>query len=183
MRREHREPGRGPARFCEAQGRRRLGDYNGVRGPRQRENHGNGRHSGACSRTPPQRSSMPCCSGRSTVSRVSALTKRWAHLQRLSASGVDWWSYGEEYFRSIGPFRDAVLGVLACFARQERIRISERVHAGLRRARREGRQLGRPRIGARRQDRTLTQPRRQHPYDRQRTGAERQRGRTSVRSA
>jgi DNA invertase Pin-like site-specific DNA recombinase len=68
------------------------------------------------------------------------------HLQRLSASGVDWWSYREEYLRSIGPFRDAVLGVLACVARQERIRISERVHAGLRRARREGRQLGRPRV-------------------------------------
>ena len=39
-----------------------------------------------------------------------------------------------------------MLGVLACVARQERIRISERVHAGQRRARREGRQLGRPRV-------------------------------------
>jgi DNA invertase Pin-like site-specific DNA recombinase len=67
------------------------------------------------------------------------------HLQRLSASGVDWWSYREEYLRSIGPFRDAVLGILACVARQERVRISERVHASLRRARREGRQLG-PRV-------------------------------------
>ena len=68
------------------------------------------------------------------------------HLQRLSSYGVDWWSYREEYLRSVGPFRDAVLGILACIARQERIRLSERVHAGLRRARREGKQLGRPRV-------------------------------------
>jgi DNA invertase Pin-like site-specific DNA recombinase len=68
------------------------------------------------------------------------------HLQRLNSYGVDWWSFREEYLRSVGVFKEAVLAILAAVAKQERIRISERVHAGLRRARKEGRQLGRPRV-------------------------------------
>jgi DNA invertase Pin-like site-specific DNA recombinase len=67
-------------------------------------------------------------------------------LQRLNTYGVEWWSFREEYLRSIGVFKEAVLAILAAVAKQERIRISERVHAGLRRARKEGRQLGRPRV-------------------------------------
>jgi DNA invertase Pin-like site-specific DNA recombinase len=35
------------------------------------------------------------------------------HLQRLTGNGIDWWSFKEEYLRSIGPFRDAVLSILA----------------------------------------------------------------------
>jgi DNA invertase Pin-like site-specific DNA recombinase len=66
------------------------------------------------------------------------------HLQRLTGNGVDWWSFKEEYLRSIGPFRDAVLSILATIAKQERIRLSERVKAGLDRARAQGKQLGRP---------------------------------------
>lgn len=31
------------------------------------------------------------------------------HLQRLTTHGVDWFSYREEFLRSTGPFRDAVL--------------------------------------------------------------------------
>ena len=68
------------------------------------------------------------------------------HLQRLNAYGVDWWSHREEFLRSIGVFKEVILAVLSAVAKQERIRISERVHAGLRRARREGKQLGRPRV-------------------------------------
>ena len=30
------------------------------------------------------------------------------HLQKLTGNGVDWFSYREEYLRSMGPFRDAV---------------------------------------------------------------------------
>ena len=48
-------------------------------------------------------------------------------------------SYKEEYLRSIGIFKDAVLAILATIAKQERIRLSESVHAGLRRARAKGR--------------------------------------------
>ena len=67
------------------------------------------------------------------------------HLQRLTVNGVEWWSLKEEYLRSVGPFRDAVLAILAAIAKQERIRIQERVQAGLARARAQGKRLGRPR--------------------------------------
>ena len=66
------------------------------------------------------------------------------HLQRLSSNGVEWFSYREEYLRSIGVFRDAVLAILAAIAKQERIRLSERVQAGLNRARAQWKTLGRP---------------------------------------
>jgi DNA invertase Pin-like site-specific DNA recombinase len=71
------------------------------------------------------------------------------HLQRLTNNGVDWFSYQEEYLRSTGAFRDAVLATLAAIAKQERVRISERVQAGLRRARAQGKKLGRPRAAVR----------------------------------
>jgi DNA invertase Pin-like site-specific DNA recombinase len=66
------------------------------------------------------------------------------HLQRLTACGVGYRSYTESYIDSLGPFRDVVISLLAALARQERIRLSERVTAGLERARREGRVGGRP---------------------------------------
>lgn len=68
------------------------------------------------------------------------------HLERLKANGVQWWSFREEYLRSIGPFADAVLAILACIAKQERIRMSERVKAGLDRARAQGKHVGRPKV-------------------------------------
>jgi DNA invertase Pin-like site-specific DNA recombinase len=71
------------------------------------------------------------------------------HLQRLTGHGVEWFSYREEYLRSVGVFRDAVLAILAAIAKQERIRMSERVQAGLSRARAQGRQLGRPKAAVR----------------------------------
>jgi DNA invertase Pin-like site-specific DNA recombinase len=43
-------------------------------------------------------------------------------------------------------FRDAIIGILAALARQERVRLSERVLAGLERAKAQGRIGGRPRI-------------------------------------
>lgn len=63
-------------------------------------------------------------------------------LETLTQSGVCWKSYTEQYLDSLGPFRDAVLAILACIAKQERIRISERVKAGLDRARSAGVKLG-----------------------------------------
>ena len=68
------------------------------------------------------------------------------HLNRLTSNGVDWWSFKEEYLRSIGPFRDAVLSILATIAKQERVRMSERVRAGLDRARAQGKAIGRPKV-------------------------------------
>ena len=49
------------------------------------------------------------------------------HLRVLTGHGCEWFSYREEYLRSIGPFRDAVLAILAVIAKQERVRLSERV--------------------------------------------------------
>jgi DNA invertase Pin-like site-specific DNA recombinase len=46
---------------------------------------------------------------------------------------------------STGIFKEAVIGILAAVARQERVRLSERTIAGLQRARAQGRVGGRPR--------------------------------------
>jgi DNA invertase Pin-like site-specific DNA recombinase len=71
------------------------------------------------------------------------------HLQRLSSQGIGWFSYREEYLRSVGVFREAVLAILAAIAKQERIRLSERVRAGLNRVRAKGQALGRPKAAVR----------------------------------
>jgi DNA invertase Pin-like site-specific DNA recombinase len=68
------------------------------------------------------------------------------HLQRLTSYGVAWRSFTEQYLDSTGIFKDAVIGILAAVAKQERVRLSERVHAGLERAKAQGRVGGRPRI-------------------------------------
>jgi DNA invertase Pin-like site-specific DNA recombinase len=68
------------------------------------------------------------------------------HLQRLTGYGVGWRSYTEQFLDSVGPFRDAVLAILATLAKQERIRIGERTRAGLDIARAKGKRLGRPTV-------------------------------------
>ncbi len=65
-------------------------------------------------------------------------------LYRLTASGVDFVSFREEYLNSLGPWRDAVIGLLATVANVETVRMSERIRAGLARARSQGRHVGRP---------------------------------------
>jgi DNA invertase Pin-like site-specific DNA recombinase len=66
------------------------------------------------------------------------------HLERLNSYGVNYRSYTEQYLDSTGIFKEAVIGILAAVAKQERVRISERVVAGLERARAQGRIGGRP---------------------------------------
>jgi DNA invertase Pin-like site-specific DNA recombinase len=68
------------------------------------------------------------------------------HLQMLTGYGVHWRSYTEQYLDSTGIFREAVIGILAAVARQEKIRISERTRAGLEKARSKGRVGGRPKV-------------------------------------
>lgn len=68
------------------------------------------------------------------------------HLERLASYGVGYRSFTEQYLDSCGIFRDAVLGILATIAKQERVRLSERTLAGLERARKAGRIGGRPRV-------------------------------------
>ena len=68
------------------------------------------------------------------------------HLQRLTAYGVGYRSFTEQYLDSCGLFKDAVISILATIAKQERVSLSERTVAGLQRARQQGRVGGRPRI-------------------------------------
>jgi DNA invertase Pin-like site-specific DNA recombinase len=53
-------------------------------------------------------------------------------------------SFTEQYFDSCGAFKDAVIAIIATVAKQERVRISQRVRAGLDVARSKGTRLGRP---------------------------------------
>jgi|SRR5579884_325541 len=76
------------------------------------------------------------------------------HLQRLDSFGVAWKSYTEQYLDSTGIFKDAVIAILAVIAKQENVRRSERIVAGLQRARRNGSRLGRPHISDAKASRT-----------------------------
>ena len=71
------------------------------------------------------------------------------YLEQLETYGVRWRSLTEPWIDSAGPFRDVIISLLASLAKQERVRISERVRAGLTRARqygtRSGKSIGRPR--------------------------------------
>src|ERR1019366_9462647 len=66
------------------------------------------------------------------------------HLQRLTGYGVNYRSFTEQYLDSTGMFKEAVIGILAAVAKQERVRLSERTIAGLERAKAQGRVGGRP---------------------------------------
>ncbi len=68
------------------------------------------------------------------------------HLEKLNSYGVDWKSFTEEYLDSCGVFREAIIGVIAALAKQERVRRSERAQAAIERLRRQGKtdHLGRP---------------------------------------
>ena len=66
------------------------------------------------------------------------------YLQMLDDYGVAYKSYSEQYIDSSGIFKDVIIALLSTLAKQERIRISERVHAGLNKARLQGRVGGRP---------------------------------------
>jgi DNA invertase Pin-like site-specific DNA recombinase len=79
------------------------------------------------------------------LSREGAL-ETLQHLQRLTSYGVGYKSYTEQYLDSCGVFREAVIGILAVIAKQERVRLSERTKAGLAIARSKGVRIGRPRL-------------------------------------
>jgi DNA invertase Pin-like site-specific DNA recombinase len=65
------------------------------------------------------------------------------HLQKLQAAGVHFKSFTEQYLDSTGIFREAIIGFLAAIAKQERVRLSERVKAGQARS---AKKPGRPSI-------------------------------------
>ena len=70
--------------------------------------------------------------------------KTLEYLTKLDDYRVKWHSYTEEYISSLGIFSDAIISLMACLAKQERIRISERTKAGLARVKAKGKVLGRP---------------------------------------
>jgi DNA invertase Pin-like site-specific DNA recombinase len=66
------------------------------------------------------------------------------YLERLTSYQVGYKSFTEPYLDSCGVFKDVVISVLATMAKQERLRMGERVRAGIAQARRDGKRLGRP---------------------------------------
>lgn len=68
------------------------------------------------------------------------------YLTLLDSYNVQWHSFTEQYISSLGLFSDAIIAILSCLAKQERIRISERTKAGLARVKAKGVKLGRPKL-------------------------------------
>lgn len=66
------------------------------------------------------------------------------YLQILDDYGVAYKSYSEQYIDSSGISKDVIIALLSTLAKQERVRISERVKAGLEKSRQQGRIGGRP---------------------------------------
>ncbi len=69
--------------------------------------------------------------------------KTLVYLTQLDSWDVAWRSFMEPFFDSCGMMRDVVISIMATLAEQERISISERTKAGLQRARKAGKRLGR----------------------------------------
>ena len=64
------------------------------------------------------------------------------HLALLGSYGVRFRSYTEPYLDSCGLWGDAIIAILGTIAKQERVRIVERVKAGLEHARARGTKSG-----------------------------------------
>lgn len=64
-------------------------------------------------------------------------------LKELDRMGVRFLSLQEQYLDTLGPFREAVMAILAAVAALERNRMSERVKAGIARCKLEGKKFGR----------------------------------------
>jgi DNA invertase Pin-like site-specific DNA recombinase len=65
-------------------------------------------------------------------------------LERLRTWGVGLRSYTEPWLDTTSPFGEALYYITAAYAQLERGILAERVRAGMDRARRQGRRLGRP---------------------------------------
>ena len=77
------------------------------------------------------------------LSREGVL-KTLQYLNQLTGYAVGWRSFTQQYLDSTGMFRDAIIGILAALAQQERVQRAERTRAGLARVRAAGKKLGRP---------------------------------------
>jgi DNA invertase Pin-like site-specific DNA recombinase len=72
--------------------------------------------------------------------------KAFEYISSLKRHGVEFWSLKEPHFRTSGPegMGEVFIALAAHIAREERRAIRERIRAGLARARKEGKQIGRP---------------------------------------
>ena len=67
-------------------------------------------------------------------------------LQELQKLKIGFISYQEPYISTMGEFGEILIAIMAKFAEIERKQISERTKAGIERARKEGKVIGRPPI-------------------------------------
>lgn len=73
-----------------------------------------------------------------------SMAKNLIDVLELDRLGVEIVSVCEPWLDTRGPVRDLLVAIFSWVAEQERMRLGERTRAGLERARREGRKLGRP---------------------------------------
>ncbi len=71
-------------------------------------------------------------------------------LERLRTWGVGLRSYSEPWLDTTSPFGEALYYITVAYAQLERGILRERVKAGMDRARKEGHQIGRPKVTDRR---------------------------------
>jgi DNA invertase Pin-like site-specific DNA recombinase len=76
---------------------------------------------------PAERDMIWCYSMHWTGSPVKAHERPYITLQMLEDYGVVYKSYTEQYIDSSGIFKDVIIALLSTLAKQERMRISERV--------------------------------------------------------
>jgi DNA invertase Pin-like site-specific DNA recombinase len=72
------------------------------------------------------------------------IAETFQYIRRLTAHGIQFVSFTEEHFRTTGPAGELMIAVAAWIAKTERTRISERVRAGLSRAKAQGTRSGKP---------------------------------------
>lgn len=66
------------------------------------------------------------------------------HLRKLDRYGVRFRSYTEQWLDTCGIFKEALIALMATLARQEQLRLQERVRAGVARAKAMGTKSGKP---------------------------------------
>lgn len=72
------------------------------------------------------------------------IAKMTGYLDQLKSYGVRVVSLRESWLDTSGPIADLLVAIFGWVAQQERLRIGERVKAGLQRVKAEGKRLGRP---------------------------------------
>lgn len=70
------------------------------------------------------------------------VSETFQHIARLKSFGVEFESYTESHFRTTGPAGELMIAIAAWIAKQERVRMSERIKAGLDVARSKNKRLG-----------------------------------------